>query len=180
MRVAGKRAVFLDRDGVINRSLVRNGKPYAPVVVDEFEIYPDVPDSIAVLKASGYLVIVITNQPDLSTGKQTFESLDLIHQRLKNLCLVDDIKICPHTDAHGCTCRKPSPGMLMESAKEWGIDLSKSFMVGDRWRDVAAGQAAGCKQVFFIDHGYQEKKPSPPFTLINSLHQCAQIIVKTK
>lgn len=176
----GRKAVFLDRDGVINHSLVLNGVPYAPVVVDDFEVYPGVPGSIGLLKQLGFLVIVVTNQPDLATGKQTQASLDLIHQKLINLCLIDDVKICPHTDAHACSCRKPAPGMLLKSAQEWGLDLSESYMVGDRWRDVAAGQAAGCKQIFFVDHGYQEKKPVPPFTLIHSLEECVQIIMKNE
>lgn len=173
-----RRAVFLDRDGVINRSLVRNGRPYAPIVVEEFEIYPTVPKSISVLKELGFLVIVVTNQPDIATGLQSQAFLDLIHNRLLDTCQIDEIKVCPHTDSYGCSCRKPSPGMLIESSEDWGIDLSESYLVGDRWRDIAAGQAAGCRQVFFIDYGYQEKRPNPPYTSIDSLDQCVQIIEK--
>jgi D-glycero-D-manno-heptose 1,7-bisphosphate phosphatase len=148
-----RQAVFLDRDGTINRSEVRDGRPYAPTRLEDFRYLPGVSEAIARFKARGYLVIVVTNQPDLTTGKTTPEIIDAMHARLRDELGVDDIMVCPHTDEAGCACRKPKPGLLLRAAAAWGIDLARSIMVGDRWRDVEAGRAAGCATVH-IDHGY--------------------------
>src|SRR6266480_5875932 len=171
-----ERAVFLDRDGVLNRSLSRNGRPCAPVSLDEFELLPGVTEAVARLRQAGFLLIVATNQPDVATGIVSRKVVEQIHRRLRALLLVDDIKVCFHVDQDGCACRKPRPGMLLEAAKEWSIDLGHSFMVGDRWRDVSAGKAAGCKTIF-VDHGYAEKQiDSPDFTVI-SLVEAVKIIL---
>lgn len=172
------KAVFLDRDGVINRSLVLNGKPFAPTNLNDFQILPGVSDSLFSLKASGYLTVVVTNQPDLSTGKQTWESLNEIHAYLNSQCHIDMVKVCSHVSEDRCSCRKPNPGMLVEASKELGIDLSESYMIGDRWGDVEAGQRSGCKNTFFIDYGYKEKKPTGDFISVNSLRECTDIILK--
>lgn len=172
-----RRAVFLDRDGVINRSLVRDGKPYAPTQISEFELLPGVPAALSLLRQNGFLNIVVTNQPDISTGKQKREDLDALHARLQKELAIDAFKVCCHVDAEGCACRKPKPGLLLEAAQEWGIDLGASYMVGDRWRDVAAGQHAGCKTSFFIDYGYAEKRPEQPFIVVKSLENSVQYIL---
>lgn len=172
-----RRAVFLDRDGVINRSLVRDGKPYAPTQISEFELLPGVPAALSLLRQNGFLNIVVTNQPDISTGKQKREDLDALHARLQKELAIDAFKVCCHVDAESCACRKPKPGLLLEAAQEWGIDLGASYMVGDRWRDVAAGQHAGCKTCFFIDYGYAEKRPEQPFIVVKSLENSVQYIL---
>ena len=123
------KAVFLDRDGVINRSMVFNGKPFAPTNLNDFQILPGVIESLLRLNAFGYLTVVVTNQPDLSTGKQTWESLNEIHAYLNSLCYIDMIKVCSHTSHHRCNCRKPNPGILIEASEELGIDLSESYMI---------------------------------------------------
>lgn len=123
------------------------------------------------------MTVLVTNQPDLSTGKQTRESLEEIHAHLRAHCPIDLIKVCSHTNEDHCACRKPSPGMIFEAAQELGIDLAESFMIGDRWRDVEAGQRAGCKETFFIDYGYNEKRPEGAFTMVKSLKECANKIV---
>lgn len=171
-----RRAVFLDRDGVINRSLVREGKPYAPVSMAELEILPGVPQALERLRAAGFVNIVVTNQPDLSTGKQTPEVLQAMHEHMLSELALDAIRFCPHTDAAGCACRKPAPGLLLEAAREFGIDLAASFMVGDRWRDIEAGQRTGCA-CFFIDYGYAEKKPEKPYVAVKSLVDVVDIIL---
>jgi len=171
-----RRAVFLDRDGVINRSVVRDGKPYALESVEETEILEGVGEALASLRHAGFLNIIVTNQPDVAAGKLKIETVEVMHQRLKNEFALDDIKVCYHGDADGCECRKPKPGMLIEAAREFGIDLERSFMVGDRWRDVAAGQAAGCAN-FFIDYGYREKRPEPPYIAVKSLAEAASRIL---
>jgi len=172
-----RRAVFLDRDGVLNRSLVRDGKPYAPTHFSEFELLPGVPAALVRLREHGFLNIVVTNQPDVATGKQRLADLNVLHERLKAELALDAIKTCCHVDADNCACRKPKPGLLIEAAREFNIDLGASFMVGDRWRDVAAGQRAGCKTCFFIDYGYDEKRPEYPFTVVKSLEKSVGLIL---
>lgn len=175
-----QRAVFLDRDGVINRSLVRDGKPYAPVNAAEFELLPGVADALRRLRKAGFLNIVVTNQPDIATGKQRQEDLDVLHARLLTELDIDVIRVCSHVNHDGCACRKPAPGLLLDAARDFGIDLGASYMVGDRWRDVAAGQRAGCRVCFFIDYGYDEKRPEPPYTVVKSLENSVQYILADK
>jgi len=171
-----RRAVFLDRDGVLNQSVVRDGRPYPPESVAEMRILPGVPESLAALREAGFLIVVATNQPDVATGKQSAAVVEAMHARLRAELPLDDIKACYHGDADGCECRKPKPGMLLQAARELDIDLSRSFMVGDRWRDVAAGQAAGCES-FFIDYGYREKRPAPPYIAVKSLAEAGERIL---
>lgn len=171
-----KRAVFLDRDGVINKSVTREGRPYAPGSVDDLEIIEGVREALASLRNAGFLNIVVTNQPDVATGKLKFETVEAMHRRLARELGLDAIKVCYHGDADGCECRKPKPGMLLQAAREFGIDLGRSFVVGDRWRDVAAGQAAGCTS-FFIDYGYDEKRPEPPYIEVKSLAEASRRIL---
>lgn len=175
-----RRAVFLDRDGVINRSLVREGKPFAPVNAAEFELLPGVESALQRLRDAGFLNIVVTNQPDIATGKQRREDLDALHASLKAGLAIDAFKVCIHVDADRCDCRKPKPGLLLEAAREFGIDLGASFMVGDRWRDVSAGQRAGCRNCFFIDYGYAEKRPESPFVVVKSLENSVQYMLSDK
>jgi D-glycero-D-manno-heptose 1,7-bisphosphate phosphatase len=172
-----RRAVFLDRDGVLNASLVRAGKPYAPRTVAEFELLPGVPEALARLREAGFLNVVVTNQPDVATGKAKREDVEEMHRRLLQELPVDAIKACFHAEGEGCACRKPKPGMLLEAARELGIDLGASFLVGDRWRDVAAAQAAGC-QALFIDYQYREKQPDKPYLAVKSLAEAAGYIVR--
>jgi D-glycero-D-manno-heptose 1,7-bisphosphate phosphatase len=167
--VPGQRAVFLDRDGVINQAIVRDGKPYPPASVDEMTIVPDAPAALQSLKQAGFLLIVVTNQPDISRGKQALAAVEAIHQALRQALPLDDFFLCPHDDGDGCNCRKPLPGLLLQGAEKYRIDLSRSFMVGDRWRDIEAGANAGCATVW-IDFGYREKHSSvEPSASVNSL-----------
>ena len=174
---AQRRAVFLDRDGVINRAVVRDGKPYPPDSVAELEILPGVPEALAALRDAGFLIVVVTNQPDVATGKQRREVVEAMHALLARELALDEIKVCYHASADGCACRKPKPGMLLEAAAEHGIDLGSSYVVGDRWRDVAAGQAAGCRAAYFIDYGYREQQPAQPFVAAESLAAAARRIL---
>ena len=172
-----KRAVFLDRDGVINRAVVRNGKPYSPAILDDFELLPGVESAILALRQTGFLIIVVTNQPDVATGIQLQEVVEAMHGKLLSAGLCDDVKACYHTDADGCGCRKPKPGMLLDAAREWQIDLQRSFMVGDRWGDVATGKTAGCF-TFFIDYKYQEQGVEKPDAVVASLSEAADLILQ--
>jgi len=153
------RAIFLDRDGVINRAIIRNGMPHSPADVAEMEILPGVPEALHRLRAAGFRLIIITNQPNVARGVQTRASIEAIHLRMRQTLELDDIRVCYHDDADGCPCRKPAAGMLLDAARDEDIDLSASFMIGDRWRDVEAGRRAGCKTIF-IDYGYAEPEPA--------------------
>ena len=174
---AQRRAVFLDRDGVINRAVVRDGRPYPPDSLAELEVLPGVPDALAALRAAGFLNIVVTNQPDVATGKQRREVVEAMHARLARDLALDAVKVCYHVSADACACRKPKPGLLLQAAAELGIDLAASYVVGDRWRDIAAGHAAGCRAAYFIDYGYREQQPTPPFVAAASLAAAVRSIL---
>jgi D-glycero-D-manno-heptose 1,7-bisphosphate phosphatase len=166
-----RRAVFLDRDGVINRVVVRNGKPHPPSSPKDFELYDDVIDACARLKAASFLLVVITNQPDVGRGVQSREAVEAMHLKLQSaLPSLDRIEICYHGGGrHGqpCDCRKPRPGLILRAAAELNIDLKESYVIGDRWRDIDCARAAGCRAIF-IDRGYKEKlRQAPDVTVAN-------------
>jgi len=142
----------------------------------EFEVLPGVAQALLKLSQAGFVNLVVTNQPDLSTGRQSPDVLDEMHARLRRELAIDGIKVCPHVDDDACACRKPKPGMLLDAAAEWNIDLASSWMVGDRWRDIAAGQAAGSR-CCFIEYGYEEKRPEPPYIQVGSLSEAVDIIL---
>ena len=170
------KAIFLDRDGVINEAQLRDGKPFPPNNINELILIPKVIDALYLLKNSGYLLIVITNQPDVIRGKAEKETVAIINESLRKQLPLDDVYTCYHDDNENCNCRKPKPGNILEAARRYNIDLNKSFMVGDRWRDIDAGENAGCK-TFFIDYGYQEKQPNNYDYKVKSLHEAAMIIL---
>ena len=170
------RAVFLDRDGVLNENLVRNNRPYAPRRLEEFRLLPGVEDAVQRLKAAGFLTIVVTNQPDVADGITPRAIVDAMHAELQRHLSLDDIKICFHNNADRCTCRKPLPGMLFEAAAERGIDLTASYLVGDRWRDIKAGQAAGCHSIF-IDYGFKQDEAVEPDAIVKSLPEAVAYIL---
>lgn len=147
--------VFLDRDGVLNRPVLADGRSYAPRELSGFEILPGVTDAVAALKAAGFLAIVVTNQKDLGRGLVSRETLDEMHRRLRAEVPVDDIVVCSCVDE--CWCYKPNPGMLCESAQTWDIGLNSSYIVGDTWRDVGAGKAAGCTTILVDGWGYKDQ-----------------------
>ena len=171
------KAVFLDRDGVLNKAFVRNGRPYPPSNIREFEIIDGVKEALYQLKDAGFILIVITNQPDVARGRMDRNIVENINTEL-TLCLpIDVIKVCYHDDDDCCTCRKPKPGAITATAKNLGIDLSQSYMIGDRWRDIGAGINAGCKTIF-IDYGYQETKPVDFDHTVKNLMDATKIIIK--
>ena len=169
------RAVFLDRDGVLNRSVVRQGKPFPPPDLSAFQIYPDAAEACRRLKAEGLLLVVATNQPDVGRGLQSRELVEAMHRELRAALPLDRIEVCFDPDDAGY--HKPAPGMLLRAADELGIDLPRSYMVGDRWRDVDCGRAAGCTTVF-IDRGYDERLRSPAHHTVRSLLEAAEWILE--
>ena len=172
------RIVFLDRDGVINRALEHEAKPYPPRCLEEFEILPEVPAACAKLKAAGFLLVVATNQPDVGRGTLAQSVVEEIHAHMLAQLPIDRVEVCYHAGKgkSDCDCRKPRPGMLLRAARDLNADLSQCWMVGDRWRDVDAGHAAGCKTIF-IDRGYAEELKQQPDYRANHLLEAAEIIL---
>lgn len=173
---AFRRAVFLDRDGVLIRTWVRDGKPVAIATLAEIEILEGVAQACSRLKQAGYVLVVVTNQPDVGRGLMAREVVDAINKRLSECLPVDELRTCYHDDRDDCECRKPRPGMIHAAAAKWHIDLAASFMVGDRWRDIEAGRRAGCRTVF-IDYGYAEAPPPSPDYRAGSLAEAANWIL---
>ncbi len=169
------RAVFLDRDGVVNRALVREGKPYPPRDLSELEVPLGTAEALEELRAAGYLLIVITNQPDVARGNQSRAMVEAINAALRARLPLDEIRVCYHDDVDRCSCRKPEPGLILDAARERGIDLAASYTIGDRWRDVEAGERAGTTTIF-IDYGYREAPPSRFDAKVSSLAEAASWI----
>jgi D-glycero-D-manno-heptose 1,7-bisphosphate phosphatase len=174
-----RRAVFLDRDGVINKAIVRDGKPYPPGSLEELEIVEGCAEALNVLKEHGLLLLVVTNQPDVARGKQSREAVQRMHEALESALPIDNIFTCFHDDNDkACDCRKPKPGLLLQAARKYGLELSDSFLIGDRWRDIDAAHAVGCRAVW-IDYGYEERVPSrPPEARVDSLAGAVAWIVR--
>ena len=156
-----ERAVFLDRDGVLNRAVVREGKPYPPSGAADLEIVPGAAGALAALKRAGFRLYVVTNQPDVARGTQTRAAVEEIHAALTGALPVDGFYVCYHDDRDRCECRKPKPGLLLAAAAEHSIALPASYLIGDRWRDIEAGQRAGCRTAW-LDFGYAEPGPREP------------------
>jgi D-glycero-D-manno-heptose 1,7-bisphosphate phosphatase len=178
-----RRAVFLDRDGVINKPVVREGRPQPPAEVNDWELYEDVPAGCAQLEAAGYLLVVVTNQPDVARGAQTRRVVEAMQRKmLAALPQIARVEVCWHAGvdwADPCDCRKPQPGMVLRAANALNIDLTQSFLIGDRWRDVDCGHAAGCRTVF-IDRNYSEALKQPPDWSVQSFGQAVEVILRTE
>jgi D-glycero-D-manno-heptose 1,7-bisphosphate phosphatase len=171
------KAVFLDRDGVLNLPIVRDGVPHPPGGLDELEVYPDAAAALRRLKEAGYLLIVVTNQPDIARGTQTREAVDQINGALGAALPIDEFVVCAHDNADNCLCRKPKPGMVLEAAARYAVDLGQSFLIGDRWRDIDCGAAAGVRTVL-IERGYGERAPAhAPDFVAGSLGGAAEWIL---
>jgi D-glycero-D-manno-heptose 1,7-bisphosphate phosphatase len=171
-------AIFLDRDGVINRSVVRGGVPRPPATLEEFELLDGVIEAVERVHQAGFAVVVVTNQPDVSRGDQERAVVEAMHDLVRDALAPDAIMVCYHDDAEGCECRKPAPGMLHQAARDLALDLTRSFMVGDRWRDIEAGQRAGCRTVY-VDSGYAERQPDVPDAVVTGLPEAVTWILGT-
>jgi len=169
------RTVFLDRDGVLNRADVRGGKPYPPPSIDKVEVFPDAAGALGRLKAAGYRLIVVTNQPDVARGEQRREIVEAIHRTLTAQLPLDEVRVCYHDDADRCDCRKPNPGLLLRPPTP---DLAQSVIVGDRWRDIQAGRRAGLRATVLIDRGYAEPMVVEPDVRVASLSEAVDWILQ--
>jgi D-glycero-D-manno-heptose 1,7-bisphosphate phosphatase len=170
-------AVFLDRDGVLVRAPVVEGRPRSIRRVQELELEHDALAACAALHAAGFLLVVVTNQPEIARGTLSREHVDAMHERLGELLPIDEVRVCPHDDGDGCACRKPLPGMLLDAKREHGIALDRSFLVGDRWKDVEAGRRAGCTCVF-LDREYSEPMPERPDVTVRELGEAVAWILE--
>jgi len=169
------KAVFLDRDGVINESLKREGKPYPPKSLKEFVFTEKIKETLDNLKSMGYLLIVVTNQPDVARGKVLKSEVGLINNYILSNLPITMVYCCYHDDKDNCDCRKPKAGMIKAAAQDFKVDLNKSFVVGDRWRDIDAGHNAGVKTIF-IDYGYKEKLIAKPDYVVKKVHEISSLI----
>lgn len=172
-----RRAVFLDRDGVLLPTVVREGVPRPAAQASDVELLPGVAEACEALKGAGFVLVVVTNQPDIARGTVSAEAVEEVNGRLRSLLPLDDIRVCPHDDADDCTCRKPRPGLLLDAAASWKVDLGSSFMIGDRWRDVEAGRRAGCR-VAFVDRSYDETPELKADVVVPGLPEAADWILR--
>ncbi len=156
---ASGRAVFLDRDGVLNEAVEREGRPHPPSSLADLKFVPGARESIERLKAAGFVVICVTNQPDVARGTLPSAAAEQINGNVVEALRLDDLIACYHDDVDSCQCRKPRPGMLLEGARRWSVRLQDSYVVGDRWRDIDAGSVAGCRTVL-VERGWLERQPA--------------------
>jgi D-glycero-D-manno-heptose 1,7-bisphosphate phosphatase len=167
------RAVFLDRDGVLNEPVVRDGKPHPPSGPNELVVSADAPAALDDLRRLGFMLVCVTNQPDVARGTLSPQKLDAINGRLLAALPLDALYDCRHDDADACDCRKPNPGLIYQAARELDIDPAASYLIGDRWRDIEAGAAARCRTIL-VDRGYRERSSSvPPDVRVASLSAAA-------
>ena len=172
-----KKAVFLDRDGVINKAYIKDGLPTSPNSLDELEILPGVKESVLRLKKFNFVCLVVTNQPDVARGKINKNTVIEMNNFLQKEIKLDDFFVCYHDDEDNCECRKPKPGLLLQASKKWDVNLKKSFIIGDRWRDIQAGEKVGCKTIF-LEYNYIDIKPKNPDFVTDKLLNAVYLIEK--
>ena len=173
--IGTRAAVFLDRDGVLNEVDVRDGTPHPPAGVEQLSLLPGVVEACYRLRQLGFVLIVVTNQPDIARGKQTRDEVDRMHDALRARLPLEEIVVCAHDDVDDCPCRKPRPGMILDAAARLDLDLEESVCIGDRWRDVEAGKRAGVLAIF-VDRGYGERRPADADAIVGSLPAAVEVI----
>ena len=171
------KAIFLDRDGVVNRTLIINKKPYAPRKIEDFKLMPNLLENISLLKKKKFLLIIITNQPDIGNGLMKRKTLNLMHKKLLNNAPIDDIFVCSHSQNQNCRCRKPKNGLIIKAKKKYNINLAESYLIGDRSIDIQAGKISNCKTIF-IDRKYNESSPTSQIITVTSLKSAVKYLIK--
>jgi len=171
-----RKAVFFDRDGVLNQAVLINGRPHPPADADCLFIADGAGACLARLKEAGYLCICVTNQPDFARGTRTRENISAMNAKVLAALPLDDLFVCLHDGPDNCSCRKPKPGLLLEAARKWDVDLAASWMAGDRAGDMEAGRAAGCRTIF-LDCGYDRPETAIPDFVCRAISQVAEIVL---
>lgn len=172
-----KKAVFLDRDGVINAIVSRGGKLSVPFSVNEFKVIEGAREAVALLKAHGFVCIVVTNQPDIARGNLSEKNLSAIHKYMQKETGVEAVYFCPHSKDGECNCKKPAMGMVQDAVREHGIVLAESWLVGDRWRDIQMAKNAGLKSILVVtDATKEDVVPMEPDYSVKNLSEAARII----
>jgi D-glycero-D-manno-heptose 1,7-bisphosphate phosphatase len=172
-----RQAVFLDRDGVLNEPVIVDGRPVPPDSVDTVVVAAGAEDACLALRRAGFMLILVTNQPDIARGTRDRRTVDAINEELRARLGLDDVLVCPHDDADGCTCRKPLPGLILEAATRWDVHLGDSVMVGDRWRDIEAGRSSGCRTVL-VEREYDEARATGADLVVASLREAVPWIAR--
>lgn len=172
---AVRRTAFLDRDGVLNCAVVRAGRPHPPASVEDTVIPAEVAPALARLRAGGYRLVVVTNQPDVAAGRQRREVVEAINTALSARLPLDEVRVCYHADADACACRKPMPGLLLASPAH---EIAHSVIIGDRWRDIEAGRRAGVRATVLIERGYDEACAVEPDARVGSLSEAVDWILR--
>ena len=170
----GKSAIFLDRDGIVNKAIVKNNKPYSPQNFEELELVTGIRQLIEFLKHK-YLIFVVSNQPEVARGNQNKEDVETINDYLSSQLSIDSFLICFHDDQDFCNCRKPKAGLILWAAEKYDIDLKSSWVIGDRWRDIEMGKKVGCKTIF-VNYNYDETQPLKPDFIVKSINEIFIII----
>jgi D-glycero-D-manno-heptose 1,7-bisphosphate phosphatase len=175
-----RKAVFFDRDGVLNDAIVKDGKPYPPSSMNELHIDEDVPRELNRLVCEGFILIGITNQPDVARGTQRREVVESINEAIMKVLPLHEIRVCYHDDADHCKCRKPKPGLILDASEDYHINLALSYVVGDRWKDIEAGKRAGCRTIW-INRGYKERQPDQEDAVfVSSLKDVIDFIINSQ
>ena len=170
------KAIFFDRDGVLIEAPTRNRKPKSIDKHSDIKFIADV-ELILRLKQLGYYLIVVTNQPDISRKLISYDFVENVNSQIKKKYFLDRFYVCPHSELDNCQCRKPKNGLILEAKKDYNLDLSNCFMIGDRWKDIDAAEISGCKSIF-IDRKYKEEKPSRQITQVNSFKKAVDVILQ--
>lgn len=173
-----RKAIFLDRDGVLNNAVIRNGKPFPPATLAELIIPDGIQNALHILKLAGFLLVGATNQPDVARGTTSLTTVEAINTELITTLKLDEIRVCYHDDIDRCACRKPLPGLLLQAAEEHDIDLAQSVMIGDRWKDIEAGIQAGCKTIWLRSDYQEQAPPRQPDFIAASMTEATEWIMK--
>lgn len=171
------RAIFLDRDGVLCDAIVTNYKPLSPKTVGEMFIGLSTVHNCWNLRQAGFKLLCVSNQPDIARGLVDPDVIEHQNELIQQFCFLDDIMTCPHDNTDNCSCRKPKPGMIYALARKHNIDLTKSYLIGDRWSDIEAGMRAGIPDLYFIDRGYHEFQPQGDFPHVHFFEEAVELIL---
>lgn len=174
------RIAFLDRDGTLVETDIRRGMPVPRHHSDRAILLPGVSEGCRRLRAAGFLLVLVTNQPDIARGLVTRAQVAAVNQQLQSLLGLDLVMVCEHDDHHTCRCRKPKPGLLFQAAQAFDVPLSAdSVLIGDRWRDVGAGQAAGVRTIL-VGSGYEGEPETEPDFSVQSFSEAVNVIVSMR